>query len=70
MADPDRLALYTRVCEAKGGEVCADLASLHLNGIGTATDPARAKVLYDRACRTGDASACGLFERLSKSKAP
>jgi hypothetical protein len=70
MADADRLALYTRVCEAKGGEVCADLASIHLNGVGTAADPARAKTLYERACRTGDASACGLFERLTKSAAP
>jgi TPR repeat protein len=50
--------------------VCADLASIHLNGVGTAADPARAKALYDRACRTGDASACGLFDQLSKSAAP
>jgi hypothetical protein len=69
MEDRERLALYERVCAKNGGEVCADLASLHLNGIGTAADPARAKALYERACRTGDASACGLFEHLSKSRA-
>lgn len=66
MEDGARLAFYDRVCAKAGGEVCADLASLHLNGIGTAADPARAKTLYERACRTGDASACGLFEQLSK----
>ena len=70
MKDGERLALYERVCAKAGGEVCADLASLHLNGIGTRADPTRARALYERACRTGDASACGLFEQLSKPAAP
>ncbi|MET0551898.1 MAG: hypothetical protein ABW221_02600 [Vicinamibacteria bacterium] len=70
MEDGPRVALYDRACAKAGGEVCADLASLHLNGIGTAADPARAKALYERACRTGDTSACGLFEQLSKRAAP
>ena len=70
MEDRERLALYERVCAKAGGEVCADLASLHLNGIGTSADPARARALYERACHTGDASACGLFEQLSKPAAP
>lgn len=65
--DAERVTFYERVCAKAGGEVCADLASLHLNGIGTAADPARAKKLYERACRTGDHSACGLFEQLSKT---
>lgn len=68
MDDARRLAMFDRVCTKTGGEVCADLASLHLNGIGTPADPTRAKALYERACRTGDSSACGLFEQLSKAR--
>jgi hypothetical protein len=70
MDDGRRLAMFERVCAKTGGEVCAHLGSLHLNGVGTAADPARAKALYDRACHTGDASACGRFEQLSKRAVP
>lgn len=58
---PDSVAqLYERGCAGKHMPSCTALAKLHLGGRINGADPAEARRLLDRACKGGDADACGV----------
>src|SRR4029450_699749 len=69
MSDEARLELYRRACERGTAEMCAHLAMLHMNGVGTPVDEARAKAPLEQACRGGDHDSCGMFEKLRQANA-
>jgi hypothetical protein len=66
--DAERVRLYTLACDRGTAEMCAHLAMLHMNGIGTAADETKAKRLLQRACDGGDRDSCGLFEKLKRAE--
>lgn len=58
-ANPDEAARAARRgCERKQRTMCSVLAHAHEQGRGVRRDEARAKALYVRACKLGDAYAC------------
>lgn len=66
--DAERVRLYALACDRGTAEMCAHLAMLHMNGIGTPVDEAKAKRLLQRACDGGDRDSCGLFEKLQRAE--
>ncbi len=60
LIDPSKAAVYyDKGCEGGEPSGCANLALLYRDGTGVPADRDKAAELLARACRLGDAAACG-----------
>lgn len=69
-ADAERGASYlARACEREPSR-CAGFALATATGYGVPKDPAKARTLYDQACKAGNEGACKTLEAPTKPSAP
>jgi TPR repeat protein len=60
--------LFGRACDGQQPAGCMRLGIATLRGQGAGPDPARARELFDRACRAGDGDGCEAAAQLARGK--